>query len=356
MAKEETTCPQCGHTYAEARLGNAGRRHCPQCGAGERAKVAQATQQAQTDIDRKLYGQGLVGPLKRHTGGPLHERFRFPPFSTLNTREGEWIARRKHWFKLGIQSELGRDEALTYSIAEKYGNMAKRAQTSVFDPVLCELIYHWWAPRGGVVLDPFAGGSVRGIVASVLGHKYWGCELRPEQVQANRDQLTENTCGKYQPKWVAGDSFDKLPRKPVAEFVISCPPYGNLETYSNNPADISGYLYEGFLERYTEIIARTAGAMLEDTFACFVVGNYRDPNIGGCMRDLAGDTCKAWAAAGCHLYNDVVLINSVGTGAMRANTNFIRGHRKVVKLHQNVLLFCKGDPTKAAARIPQEIE
>ena len=61
--------------------------------------------------------------------------------------------------------------------------------TSIFDPVLCELNYRWFCPPGGVILDPFAGGSVRGIVASVLGYRYHGAELRGEQVEANRAQL-----------------------------------------------------------------------------------------------------------------------------------------------------------------------
>ena len=32
--------------------------------------------------------------------------------------------------------------------------------TSVFCPVLCELMLRWFCPAGGSVLDPFAGGSV----------------------------------------------------------------------------------------------------------------------------------------------------------------------------------------------------
>ena len=49
-------------------------------------------------------------------------------------------------------------------------------------------------------------------------------------------------------------------------------------------------------------------------------------------------------------YNDIVLVNAVGTGAMRMYGNFDRGARKV-KTHQNALVFVKGDPKKAAARI-----
>ena len=65
---------------------------------------------------------------------------------------------------------------------------AGQSGTSIFDPVLCELAYRWFCPAGGTVLDPFAGGSVRGVVASKVGLKYIGVELREEQVEANRVQ------------------------------------------------------------------------------------------------------------------------------------------------------------------------
>ena len=32
------------------------------------------------------------------------------------------------------------------------------------------------------VFDPFAGGSVRGIVTAAQGHYYWGADIRHEQV------------------------------------------------------------------------------------------------------------------------------------------------------------------------------
>ena len=72
------------------------------------------------------------------------------------------------------------------------------------------------------------------------------------------------------------------------------------------------------------------------------------------MIDFVGDTIRAFESAGAMLYNEIILINSVGTGAMRANTSFVRGARKVVKCHQNVLVFVKGDPKLAAKDIPAD--
>jgi DNA modification methylase len=85
-------------------------------------------------------------------------------------------------------------KCLETGIGAKYGR-EELTGTSIFDPVLCELAYSWFSPKGGIVLDPFAGGSVRGIVASKLGRQYIGVDLRAEQVAANRkqgDELCDN--------------------------------------------------------------------------------------------------------------------------------------------------------------------
>jgi hypothetical protein len=46
------------------------------------------------------------------------------------------------------------------------------------------------------------------------------------------------------------------------------------------------------------------------------------------------------------LYNEAILLNSPGSAAFRAQL-FFRS-RKLVRLHQHVLVFVKGNPKKAA--------
>lgn len=152
----------------------------------------------------------------------LVERFGNPPFTVLDARQGAWQARKNAWKELGIESELGREGALIYDSPqtayqnwypvknaavtaagrpltdkevlaqpewrEKLIPMIGGVGTSIFDPVLTELLYRWFSPSDGHVLDPWAGGSVRGLIAARLGRKYTGIELRPEQVEANRSQ------------------------------------------------------------------------------------------------------------------------------------------------------------------------
>lgn len=302
----------------------------------------------------RLYGKGLLGDHKPDYRGPLREKFIIPPFSVWNTRDGTWQDRKRRWLRLGIRSEEGRAGKLTFNIPIELRDGRKgnkiRNQTSIFDPVVCELCYTWWARAGRVVLDPFAGGSVRGIVASVLGLKYYGIELRADQVKSNREQINEETSGKFKPRWVVGDSRTEVHNAPRADFLLSCPPYGNLEVYSNDEADISNKDYKEFYKLYGEIIAGAVDRLRPNRFAAWVVANYRDKKTGE-MHDFVGDTVRAFRRAGMSLYNEIILVNAVGSAAMRANTSFLRGARKVCKSHQNVLVFVKGDPRAAVEEL-----
>lgn len=221
--------------------------------------------------------------------------------------------------------------------------------TSIFDPVLTELSYRWFCPPGGMILDPFAGGSVRGIVASKLGRRYVGVELRPEQVAANREQGIA-ICDDPHPEWIIGDSrnIQTLAEGVEADFLFSCPPYGDLEVYSDDPADLSTLPYEDFRDAYFEIIAASAAMLKEDRFACFVVGEFRDKR--GNYVGFVPDTVAAFQAAGLDFYNEAILVTAAGSLPIRAGKQF-EATRKLGKTHQNVLTFVKGDARKATEAI-----
>lgn len=575
----------------------------------------------------------------------LSDRFVVPPFSVLDARQGYWQDRKRQWLSIGIESELGRGaspggsprpSASLGSDGTDRGNgnggrltfvkgaredldetsrliLERGSGTSIFDPVVCELAYRWWCPPGGSVLDPFAGGSVRGIVAGLLGHAYTGIELRPDQVAANevqaerlfsassptdgsasvddpaaltpverrgsvwvkRDDLllvgSANggkvrgilamlptdakgivACGsrqstqiaraaqvaahlglpcrvhtgegsetvemaeaaaagaevvkhsparltvikararvdaaergwfevpwgleseegvsvtasqvanlppaakrvvvvvgggmslsgilhgmdsagirvpvlgvtvgsdpsdrldKWAPKdwrdrvtlvpsgldyeeeveadvggivldpvyeakaarfldpddclwivgcrssvrkarvpvgavrWVRGNSErveDLLPGEQF-DLVFSCPPYGDLEVYSDDPEDLSTMTHEAFLESYRRIIAASVAKLRPDRFAVFVVGDFRDGR--GFYRNFVADTISAFQDAGATLYNEAVLATAISSLPLRAGRQFAAG-RKLGKTHQNVLVFYNGDPAQIRA-------
>lgn len=321
----------------------------------------------------------------------LVDRFGVPPFSILDGRSGHWQERKAAWLGLGIKSELGRDDKLldytplTKAHEEKpcgtcdgtgtkpgtvvkcqdckgtgrrFSNYASIGSTSVFDPVVCELAYRWFCPPGGAVLDPYAGGSVRGLVAALLGRDYVGIDLRKEQITANEEQaLQVFSAWPHEhgtPVWLEGDSRE-LPKllhgKPESvDFVFTCPPYYDLEKYSADPRDLSNAKeYHKFLDAYRDIIGHAAQYLRQDRFACFVVGEVRDKK--GCYHGLVPDTIRAFVDHGLSYYNEFVLVTPLGTAPVRASRLFVAG-RKTVKAHQNVLVFCKGDPRAASDAVP----
>lgn len=590
-----------------------------------------------------IYGRDLFGdaiqPPKR---GKIADEFLVPPFTILNAREGFWQDRKRAWLSQGIKSEVGRGGKGAYPTSgsasdmsiqgvnagsgpaaeahrRKSGparafNMGMNASaengwgleddhgsgTSIFDPVVCELVYRWFCPPDGTVLDPFAGGSVRGVVAAMLGRRYWGCDLRDEQIAANNDQANDildggacdpdqltpcvrvgdvwlkrddlcdvhgasggkartcwslaqratrglTTAGSRQspqvylvaamakalglpfvahvpegdvstgpvaravaigatviqhragyntvicarsreyaaehgyteipfgmeceeavtqtsrqvanvpdgvgrivvpvgsgmslagvlwglrntgrripvvgvvvgsdpverldryappswremvelvpsgvdyerhvagaiggvdldpvyeakcvpfvgpgdlfwivghrdpvaasyrrPRWACGDSATVIPASaPECDLVFSCPPYGDLEVYSDDPKDLSAMEWQAFLTAYRAIVAASVARLRKDRFACFVVGDFRDGR--GLYRNFVAETIAAFHAAGAALYNEAILVTAVGSLPVRVRKQFAVS-RKMGKTHQNILVFVKGDPKRA---------
>lgn len=273
----------------------------------------------------------------------LRDKYVEPPFTRLDAVSGSWQKRKNLWKQKGIKSELGREGALclaqglnTFDPRESYTG------TSIFDPVLCELMYKWFCPDGGTILDPFAGGSVRGIVANFLGFKYTGLELRPEQVDSNRQQGLDILPITNQPQWYEGDSDILLNDNWNFDFdtIFSCPPYMDLEVYSDRHNDLSTLNDFDFTLKYESIIKKSCDKLKKDGFAIFVVGDVRDKKTGY-YKDFITITKMAFYKAGLKLYNEAILLeNGLNTAAMRADKQFTAG-KKLVKVHQNVLIFKK---------------
>jgi len=301
-----------------------------------------------------LYGHTLWGePISPPPRGPIADRFLIAPFSILNTREGFWQDRKRRWIDLGIKGEIGRgvseDEGpgRALNLRKYIYDGQETTGASVFDPVLCECVYRWWCPPGGQVVDPFAGGSVRGLMAHLLGYRYWGCDLRAEQIGANEEQAAAIVPAN-RPQWVCGDALQGVPNAPDADLIFTCPPYGDLERYSDIPEDLSTMEYHTFLATFKRILLAAYKRLRPNRFSCFVVGDFRDPR--GYYRGFVADTIHAARDVGFHFYNEAILVNVCGSMPVRIRKQFDAG-RKLGKVHQNVLVFVKGNPKEATVAI-----
>jgi len=299
-------------------------------------------------IQKDLFGNAI----QRRAPGKLADEWGAYPFTVLNAREGWWQDRKHEWQNFGIRSEVGRDAPCynTHSTEYMTGAPEGHTGTSIFDPVLTELMYRWFCPPGGQILDPFAGGSVRGIVAACEGYRYHGTELRPEQVAANRMQRHELLTAEQAERlhWRTMDARDIGTEAPEADLVFTCPPYGDLEVYSDDPRDLSTMDYPQFLAGMEAALGAAVSRLRRHRFLVIVVGDFRDRH--GLMRGFTTDTVNIGRRLGLGLYNQAILLTAVGTAAMRANKQF-RASRKLCKIHQDVLVFVNGDPRKATQAI-----
>lgn len=275
--------------------------------------------------------------------GAITERF-----SVFNARSGPWQKAKGDWLELGIRSDDGRGDnllGLSATVLER-GN-----GTSVFDPVLCDLIYRTFLPKCGKVLDPFAGGSVRGVTAAKNGSPYLGIELSEVQIKANVKQAKRIVPG-ADLVWAHGDARDIVAHvhrakgnSYAADLVFTCPPYHDLERYSDDPRDLSAMSWPEFVVAYADIIEKSCSLLRDNRFAVIVVGEVRGQD--GFYRGLVPETIRTFEKAGLHYYTRAVLVTPIGSGALRANRVF--RHRKLVNTHQDVLVFVKGEAERAAA-------
>lgn len=214
--------------------------------------------------------------------------------------------------------------------------------------VRSEQDYHDAAPRtnlGGLELDPIYEAKCLPFLQP--GDLLWVVGVR----QSARPRL--QVVAPPAPTWIVGDSRQIKTLAPGDyDLIFSCPPYADLEVYSDDPADLSTLPYADFLAAYRQIIADCVAMLKPDRFAAIVVGDVRGPD--GCYYNFVSDTIAAFRDAGAKLYNEAILVTAIGSLPVRAGRQFSAG-RKLGKTHQQLLVFVKGDP-KAATRACGPVE
>lgn len=289
----------------------------------------------------------------------LKDRYGWAPFSVINTISHDWQRRKDEWEVLFKDSTVGRDvkryNATPTNTFSARGADAKQAESvSEFDPYLAELMYRWFSNEGDKILDPFAGGCVRGVVASVLGRNYTGIDLNFDQVYTNimqyNDLYQRYTNLEGYACWICGDADEWVETVSDADMIFTCPPYYNLEQYTKDPNDLSRQpTYEKFLEKYASILYKATQKLKENSFFVIVVSEVREEprgieksNFVGLVPDtihILRDKCSL------HYYNEIIVMNNIGSLPIRAPKYFDQS-RKIGRMHQNVLVFYKGDLTK----------
>ena len=279
----------------------------------------------------------------------LWEKYLVPPFSVINTHQQYWRDRLSKWRDLGVYIANGRIAGKAYDnrrMDKGKSTVREHNGTSSFNPVLCEVIYKWFLPKNcHRILDPFAGGIVRGATAAILGHEYTGFDVNPTQIDSNITEW-QKIEAKYEihgsTRWLNYDCRKYVSHEKY-DLIFTCPPYYNLEIYTDLPQDLSTKsTYAEFLVDYAEIIQHTHSLLKDDSFSVWVVSDVRD-KITTEYYGFVADTIKLHQQAGFKFYNEIILYNDTGNLAITSG-DYLNKARKVGRQHQNILVFFNGNP------------
>lgn len=259
------------------------------------------------------------------------------PLSVIQQSAREWQDRKRWWLARFEDSPIPRAHAVSMMNTGRHGG--RGAGVSMFDPVLAEALLSWFSCPGDRVVDPFAGGPVRGAVAAELGRAYEGVDLSEAQVSANRAAVVG-------PSWVVGAAQDHEWTWP-ADYLLTCPPYHRLERYSDDPRDLSAMSWPGFVDALGEGLGRAFAALRDDRFASVVISDVRD--YRGHYRGLPHVVDECAAAAGLHLVNVQVVVQPIGLARKRLRPAW-EAARTTCRVHQYARTYVKGDRRVAGRR------
>jgi len=293
--------------------------------------------------NEQLNDWGLTTPEKfdlvdKEEHSKLQDTFIVPPFSILDTKQGYWQNRKQYWKDLINDNGESRENTLHDSNSSKKDVMNKMPSVSILDPVVAEISNKWFGLDKCKTFDCFAGDSVFGYVSDALGNTFTGIELRKEQADLNNARLKGSKS-----KYINDDGQNVLKHiKPnTQDLLFSCPPYFDLEVYSDLENDASNQKdYKDFLQIINKAFTDAIKCLKENRFAVIVVGDIRDNN--GFYYGFSDDIKSIFKQNGAKLYNEMIIAETLGTLPQRVGR--FMNNRKVGKCHQNVLVFYKGNP------------
>lgn len=258
-------------------------------------------------------------------------------FSTTTTiwQVDEIIKRRvRDWRRL--TGETGHSGARDETFRKDHDSIYTGTHSVFPAPLMEMIIVRYGGDRGSSILDAFAGGPPRGLVSSIMGHTYVGFEIRQEQISENEAllkafKLTGATYILNDGRFLDNPDIDGY-----FDCAITCPPYYDLEVYSDQQDDISNLgSYAEFNASMWLCAQAHRERMKPGAFVCIIVGLFRDKK--GELIDFPADTVENFRDAGFTYWQNIILSKNFASAAVRAG-NAWKG-KKLVPRHENLLIF-----------------
>jgi len=279
---------------------------------------------------------GLTRKLKRIIGDFGQTRQIDSKIHHMNSNKSQNARTNGNTYRQYQKIHKNKSTAGYHRIGPRYGERSSGVNdnVSIFNPHLALMILSAYCPKGASIYDPFAGGGTRGFIAAAMGFAYYGREIRQcevdriKQVQKKLKLPFTIECKDAKAKVLGTTKFD---------FSYTCPPYWNMEVYSNMANDISNTdTYKLFLSGIKKSLLRTYQALKPGSLSIWVVGNFRQ---GHKLLHFNGDLIRKANEVGFQLHDELIFWGGSGHAVGRAG-NFVK-NRKSVRIHEYIVVLKK---------------
>tara|TARA_R100001443_G_scaffold89798_1_gene96315 strand:+ start:480 stop:1484 length:1005 start_codon:yes stop_codon:yes gene_type:complete len=216
---------------------------------------------------------------------------------------------------------------------------------SKFNSEYAKRIIEMWSKKGDQIIDPFAGRSSRPLVSTLLERNYIGFDVLKDNLDEATAQYEvlnkQRTMGKLKLIHKSSEFIDREISENVADLVMTCPPYYNLERYDSTDGQLTDIkTYEDFLESYNVILEKATKVLKPSCFFVVVVANFRIDNK---FYDFSSDT-KDILKRHLTFHDEVILEMSPAKRHALYSQAITNLH--CLKSHEYCLVFRKEDTKK----------
>ena len=211
-----------------------------------------------------------------------------------------------------------------------------KVTASIFSPMVTQWILNMFAPPPPAnIYDPFGGGGTRAMLSAASGFRYLGVEIRQEEVDEVRRRIAQ--AGLEHADVFLGDSRDQQLPDNWGQFLITCPPYFNMERYGGPAGDLSmSDTYEEFLGGLDVVVETSAKILRPGSLSCWVIGLHRDDD--GTLLPMHHHLARIHKRHGFR-HQEEVILSQVNNGALQRVGNFERGSHRLVRTHEYLEVF-----------------
>jgi len=279
-----------------------------------------------------------------------------------NSVGGRWLKIKKEWNEK-IEAAGAKHNISNPKFASREGawqgengfanvvtGKAHNGNTSVLDPVACEVILRFFMPTNGTkIYNPFGGGVQMGFVAGETGVEYLSTEIRQNQCDANNAICKDF----HNVRWIKANSSTYVPKQKY-DLIFTCPPYYRVEEYldydGKSPAGELNSIptYEEFRDTLFRGYELAIESLNDNCFFVVMTGDSRDKN--GAYYCCESEHELFFKDRGLSVYNKIIYLEGEFTRLAHAKKTL--KYRKFPKREQKIIVAYKGDMGKIKELYP----